>query len=139
SMEVLEGGKLVTQDVPLRNAMNEVLRDSYTEDCQRAVDKWNKSLADAGISFRFELPSRRFHRHIGIYANMPFSAKGELLDQPAWDARRGEWLPNAGDIAYIASLQKACVEPGKLAHWVAPPIKGINGQPFAFEYVKRVA
>ena len=30
------------QDVPLRNAMNEVLRDDYVEDCQRGVDQWNK-------------------------------------------------------------------------------------------------
>ena len=34
--------------MPLRNAMNEVLRDAYVEDCQRGVDRWNKRLAEAG-------------------------------------------------------------------------------------------
>src|SRR5690348_2228815 len=30
------------EDVPLRNAMNEVLRDEYVEDAQRGLDKWNR-------------------------------------------------------------------------------------------------
>jgi benzoyl-CoA 2,3-dioxygenase component B len=30
-------------------------------------------------------------------------------------------------------------EPGKIAGWVAPPTKGINGKPFEFEYVKHVS
>src|SRR5271154_6050785 len=43
-MTVLEGGKLVEKDIPLRTAMNEILRDNYVDDCQRAVDKWNRTL-----------------------------------------------------------------------------------------------
>jgi benzoyl-CoA 2,3-dioxygenase component B len=27
---------------------------------------------------------------------------------------------------------------GKIAHWVAPPVNGINGQPFDYEYVRLV-
>ena len=53
------------EDVPLRNAMNEVLRDEYVEDCQRGVDKWNRAIAAHGIPFELKLPSRRFHRHVG--------------------------------------------------------------------------
>src|SRR5207253_4142754 len=34
SMEQLEGGRIAKKDVPLRTAMNEVLRDNYVEDCQ---------------------------------------------------------------------------------------------------------
>ncbi|OLD31990.1 MAG: benzoyl-CoA oxygenase subunit B, partial [Myxococcales bacterium 13_1_40CM_2_68_15] len=49
-MEVPETGKLVEQEVPLRNAMNEVLRDEYVKDCQRGVDRWNKTLQKAGVS-----------------------------------------------------------------------------------------
>src|SRR5438132_392749 len=45
-MEVLEAGKLTAKDVPLRSAMNEVLRDGYVDDCQRGVDRWNKVLGD---------------------------------------------------------------------------------------------
>ncbi|HSE42460.1 MAG TPA: benzoyl-CoA 2,3-epoxidase subunit BoxB, partial [Acidobacteriota bacterium] len=63
-MTVLEEGKLVDQEIPLRNAMNEVLRDSYIDDCQRGVDRWNKVVEEAGIQFKLTLPSRRFNRHI---------------------------------------------------------------------------
>src|SRR3989442_1501083 len=66
-MELVEGDRIAPKDVPLRNAMNEVVRDSYVEDCQRAVDKWNRAIADAGADFRLTLPSRKFHRHIGLY------------------------------------------------------------------------
>jgi benzoyl-CoA 2,3-dioxygenase component B len=31
----------------------------------------------------------------------------------------------------------AVVEPGKIAGWVAPPTRGINGQPFEYEYVRQ--
>ena len=46
-LEVVRGGKLATEEVPLRNAMNEVLRDAYVEDCQRGLDKWNAILEQA--------------------------------------------------------------------------------------------
>ena len=36
--------RLETRQVPLRNAMNEVLRDGYVKDNQRGVDRWNKIL-----------------------------------------------------------------------------------------------
>jgi benzoyl-CoA 2,3-dioxygenase component B len=28
------------------------------------------------------------------------------------------------------------VEPGRYAGWIAPPARGINGQPLEFEYVR---
>ena len=31
---------------------------------------------------------------------------------------------------------QACYEPGKMAHWIAPPPRGINGQPVDYEYVR---
>ena len=60
------------------------------------------------------------------------------------DARRrrrgtrssGEWLPNEADETYIKSLMKPVYERGKMANWIAPPRKGINGLPVDFEYVK---
>jgi benzoyl-CoA 2,3-dioxygenase component B len=27
-------------------------------------------------------------------------------------------------------------EPGKIAHWIAPPARGIKGLPFEYEYVR---
>jgi len=135
-MSVPKDGAIALEDVPLRNAMNEVLRDGYVEDCQRGVDRWNKKLEKAGISERLQLPSRRFYRHIGLYADMPFDAAGQLLDQDDWNRRRGEWLPTDDDRAYIGSLQQSVTEPGKIANWIAKPARGIKGMPFDFEYVR---
>jgi len=122
--------------VPLRNAMNEVLRDAYVEDCQRGVDRWNKRLADAGLSERLRLPSKRFYRHIGLYADLPFDPEGRLLAKADWERRRSEWLPAAEDRAYVDSLQKPVREAGKIANWLARPARGVKGLPFEHEYVR---
>jgi benzoyl-CoA 2,3-dioxygenase component B len=135
-MSVLEEGKLVEKDVPLRTAMNEVLRDNYVEDCQRAVDKWNRTLERAGQSERLALPHRRFHRHQGIYAGYSFDVAGNLISAEEFERRKDEWLPSARDLEFVESLMQPVHEPGKIAGWIAPPSRGINGQPFEFEYVK---
>ena len=136
AMDVLEGGKVVHKDIPMRNALNEVLRTEYIKDCQRGVDRWNKHLERAGHSARLRLPSKRFCRHIGLYADMPFDADGRLLERGEWDRRRGEWLPTEKDRAYVATLQKAVREPAQIANWIARPARGIKGLPFEYEYVR---
>ena len=134
------GGKLVAEDVPLRSALNEVLRDGYIDDCQRGVDRWNKQLEESGMAFRFLLPSRRFHRAQGIYAGQPFDPKGRLLDPDGWAAHQDEWLPSVADRAYVSSLQaRAVTKPGQMASWISPPPRGINSQPLDFEYVRTEA
>jgi benzoyl-CoA 2,3-dioxygenase component B len=135
-MTVLENGKLLDKDIPLRTAMNEVLRDNYVEDCQRAVDKWNRTLEKAGQSERLRLPNRRFHRQQGIYAGHYFDVDGRLIDESTFARMKAEWLPTASDAAYVEALMKPVHEPGKIASWVAPPARGINGQSFDFEYVR---
>ena len=133
-MEVPEGGKLVEQEVPLRNAMNEVLRDEYVKDCQRAVDRWNKTLEKAGVSLRLRLPHRRFHRAVGPCAGAFFDPDGRMVTEEEF--RRGAWLPTAEERAFVKSLMHPVIERGKMANWIAPPAKGINGMPVDFEYVK---
>jgi benzoyl-CoA 2,3-epoxidase subunit B len=136
AMPMVKDGAVVEESVPLRNAMNEVLRDQYVEDCQRGVDRWNKHLERAGLSTRLRLPSKRFYRHIGLYAGLPFDPEGRLLTRPEWDARQGSFLPTPEDRAYITSLQKAVREPGQIANWLARPARGIKGLPFEYEYVR---
>jgi benzoyl-CoA 2,3-dioxygenase component B len=136
TMADVEDGRLVDKEIPLRNAMNEVLRDSYIEDCQRGCDRWNKVIERASIGFRLSIPSRRFNRGIGIYAGYHFTPGGALITREEWERHREEWLPGEADRAYVQSLMRPVYEPGKIGSWIAPPEKGINGKPFNFEYVR---
>ena len=137
-MGVLCGGRLVTESVPMRSAMNEVLRDAYVEDCQRGVDRWNRILESAGISYRFALPSRRFHRQIGVHAGTTCDPSGRPIAADEFERRRDEWLPCEGDRSYLASLMaKPILDPTQMANWIAPPAHGIKGRPVNFEYVRR--
>ncbi len=138
-------GHLEKQQVPLRNAMNEVLRDGYVADCQRAVDKWNRTLdrvlGPRAEGHKLRLPSRRFHRHIGVYGMESgnfFDPDGNPISSADWTRRSDGFLPTERDRQYVQALMKPVTEPGKIAGWVAPPARGINGQPFEFEYVKHI-
>jgi len=135
-LPVVEDGRLTEKDVPLRNAMNEVLRDSYVQDCERALRKWNRTLEEAGSPTRLTLPSRRFHRHQGIYADHRFDPQGNLIDGNRFEANQKNWLLTSADNDYLLSIMKPVYEPGKFANWIAPPNKGIEGRPTDFEYVR---
>ena len=88
AMDVLENGKVVHKDIPMRNALNEVLRTEYIKDCQRGVDRWNKTIRDEGISFELRLPSHKFHRQIGMWAGQGFDPDGAQLPTETFVARR---------------------------------------------------
>ncbi len=126
-----------TSDVPLRNAMNEILRDAYIADCEKCLARWNAVIAEFGIPFRLQLPAKRFHRRIGEYAGHPFDPDGRLLTPEQWEARRDEFLPSGPDRAYVRNLMVGVRQPDQIANWIARPSHGINGKPFEFEYVRR--
>ena len=129
-------GRLVEDEVPYRNAINEVLRDEYIDDCQRALRKWNRTLEKSGLGIQLSLPSRRFHRHQGIYADHPFDPEGNLITKEALEANTSRWLLNNADNDYLVSIMNQVIEPGKMATWIAAPSRGINGQDLEFEYVR---
>jgi benzoyl-CoA 2,3-dioxygenase component B len=135
---VMENGRLVQREVPMRNAMNEILRDEYVKDNERGVARWNKVIEEQGIDFRLRLPDRKFNRTMGIYAGYHFAPDGTPIAAEEFERRRGEWLPTAADRAHVRGLMLPVLEPGKMAQWIAAPLRGINGQPLEFEYVRRV-
>lgn len=132
----VEDGRLVDRDVPLRNAMNELLRSEYVEDCKRVVKKWNRSLAKAGSDFQITLPHSRFYRRQGIYAGHNFDREGNPISDTAFQAKLSDWLPTDEDRAYVKNLMKPVHEPGKMAGWISAPKRGINRQPVEYEYVR---
>jgi benzoyl-CoA 2,3-dioxygenase component B len=129
----LPGGAV--ERIQLRRAMNAVLRDAFVQDCERGLARWNRELAARGLDQRLTLPHAGFNRKVGAYAGQSCDPRGEVLAAEEFAARRGEWLPTEEDRARNAELMQPVYEPGKIAGWIAPPAKGINGQPPNFEYV----
>jgi len=129
-------GRLVEKEVPMLNALNEVLRDDFIRDSIAGVERWNKVIEKAGIPFRLKTPHKAFHRNIGSLAGLKVSPEGQIVSDAEWSARVHEWLPSASDRAFVASLMGRVVEPGRFANWIAPPAIGINRQPVDFEYVR---
>jgi len=132
----LDGDRLVTREEPALPSLNERLRDDYIADCQRGVDRWNRVIKEHGIDFQLRLPHRAFQRAIGLFADVRVSPEGRVLSQAEWEAKKHEWLPTEEDQAWVQSLMRPETEPGKFASWIAPPPRGVNGQPLDFEYVR---
>ncbi|MCA1566269.1 MAG: benzoyl-CoA 2,3-epoxidase subunit BoxB [Acidobacteria bacterium] len=135
-LTIVEDGRLKQREVPLRNALNEVLRGEYVRDCERALTRWNKFIRDEGVGGELYLPSTRFHRHVGEFAGHTFDVQGNLITAEEFVRRRAEWLPSLADREFVRSLMHPVTEPGKIANWIAPPAAGIKGKPFEFEYVR---
>jgi benzoyl-CoA 2,3-epoxidase subunit B len=136
--KVLESrnGELVEKEVPMLNALNEVLRDDYIKDSVAGVERWNKVLAKAGVTTQLRVPHKAFHRNIGALSGVKVSPEGRILSDAEWLANEGKWLPTREDRAYVASLMGRVVEVGKYANWIAPPAIGINRQAPDFEYIR---
>jgi benzoyl-CoA 2,3-dioxygenase component B len=132
----VQGGQLVEKEVPMLNALNEVLRDDYIKDSVGGVERWNRLIEKAGIPFKLTVPHKAFHRSIGTLAGVKVSPDGRVVSEAEWNARVNEWLPSSEDRAYVGSLMGRVVEPGKFANWIAPPVMGINRQPIDFDYVR---
>jgi benzoyl-CoA 2,3-dioxygenase component B len=118
------------------NALNEVMRESYLKDCEIGLKRWNRQIERAGFPFRLTLPSSRFRRTIGAWAGQPVTPEGKMVDKDFHEKHLGEWIPSDPDRAFVHSLMQKVVEPGKMAAWIAPPDRGINNLPVAYEYVK---
>lgn len=132
----IRDGKLAEREVPMLNALNEVLRDNYIEDSKRGLQRWNRVMSKAGIEFQLTLPNKAFNRKIGSLAGIRISPDGDILTESQWNANVGRWLPTESDRAFVASLMGQVTEPGKFANWIAPPAFGVNNQPPDFEYVR---
>jgi benzoyl-CoA 2,3-dioxygenase component B len=132
----VQNGQLVEREVPMLNALNEVLRDDYIRDSVAGVERWNKVIEKSGIPFRLKTPHKAFHRNIGALKGVKVAPTGQVVSEAEWQASVGQWLPTDTDRAFVASLMGRVVEPGKFANWIAPPVMGINRQPVDFEYVR---
>ncbi len=129
-------GGVAKESAPLRNAMNEVVRDAYVKDCEIGVKRWNMAIKRAGQAFELALPSRRFRRSIGAWAGVATDPAGALIAREDFARQAPSWIPSEADRAFVRSLMKQVKEPGKMAGWIAPPDRGINNLPVDYEYVR---
>jgi benzoyl-CoA 2,3-dioxygenase component B len=132
----VQDGRLVEKEVPMLNALNEVLRDDFIKDSEGGVARWNKVIEKAGLPHRLTVPHKAFNRRIGTLAGMKVAPDGRPVSEAQWAAGVKDWLPIPEDRAFVASLMGRVVEPGRFAAWIAPPATGINRQPVDFEYVR---
>jgi benzoyl-CoA 2,3-dioxygenase component B len=132
-------GKIVEENVPALTALNMRLRDDYTEDCAKGVERWNKIIEKEGVKFRLELSHVAFNRKIGEFKDLHATPKGVIISEADWRKVCDDYLPSAEDLEFLTSLMKAELAPGKYASWIAAPKVGIDGKPGEFEYVKIAA
>ena len=124
------------ESVAMRNAMNEVTRIAYVKDCEIGVKRWNMQIKRAGHDLALTLPSTRFRRGIGVWANVPTTPEGKIISREEFDKSIGDWIPTEADREYVKSLMQRVTAPGKMAGWVAPPDRGINNLAVDYEYVR---
>ena len=125
-----------TREAPALAALNETLRDDYVADCQKGVDRWNRTLAEVGAraapAARRLQPQRRRRS-----ATTTCQPDGRLLDEAEWAAR---------DHRLAADRRRPdprrVVDGGRhraRARWPAgwpPPSTGVHAKPVDYEYVR---
>src|SRR5947207_5284415 len=105
------------QEVPMLNALNELMRGSYLKDCEIGLKRWNRMIERAGHAYRLSLPSSRFRRSIGPRAGVPVDMHGKMIERAEYERRLEDWIPSKGDRAFVGSLMKRVIEPGSMAGW----------------------
>jgi len=132
-------GHIKLIDEPALTALNMRLRDDYSRDCAKGIERFNKVIERHGVTFRLALPHVAFHRQIGEFKDIQASPAGEQIEAAVWERDRDRYLPSTADGEFIASLMRPVTDPGRFASWIAPPKVGIDNRPGEFEYVKIAA
>jgi benzoyl-CoA 2,3-dioxygenase component B len=99
----MQDGKLVEKQVPMLNALNEVLRDDYIKDSRGGIKRWNKVIEKAGLDYRLTVPHKAFHRNIGALKDVNVSPDGVVLTDEQWQQHVDEWLPSQQDREFVNS------------------------------------
>ena len=102
---------------------------------RRALD--HAEVEAAEIDFEIKLPNRRFNRKMGVHTGHHFDLEGRPITEQEFEASRRQWLPTPEDKLYVMSVMQPVLEHGKMANWISAPVRGINGKPIEFEYIRK--
>ena len=58
------------------------------------------------------------------------------MQRELYETSLADWIPSEADKAFVHSLMRKVIEPGRMAGWIAPPERGVNNLPLEHEYVK---
>ena len=92
--------------------MNEHSRNLYHQECVQLIEQINKNVP-AGQP-KLYTPDLRFNRHIGEFANQPYSVSGELLDERVYAEYVKTVLPQPEDVKLVNDIQATEKQ------WIAP-------------------
>jgi benzoyl-CoA 2,3-dioxygenase component B len=129
-------GAITTETLSARALVNHELRSEYTLDCAKGLRRWNRTLAEHGITTELTLPHVGFNREVGVFRDHDVSPDGRVLSDAEWAERRDDWLPTDAEKVHVGSLMKAAFGPGEMAGWIAPPSTGINTLAVDYDYVR---
>jgi len=96
-----------------RLQLNEMSRSAYAREVQGLIDQINRTAKPGSATL--VLPSTKFNRKIGEFAEQPYSASGELLSAEAYQKHLEQALPTEKDYATLDAIFKSGEQ------WVAPP------------------
>ncbi len=95
--------------------LNEYARTLYHQECKQLMEQINKYVPP-GQPMLY-VPDLKFNRHIGEFANQPYSVTGELLTPVEYEQHAKEVLPLPEDVKLVNDIE--ATEP----KWIAP--KGV--------------
>ncbi len=84
----------------------------YHLECEKLIEQINKHVP-AGQP-KLYVPDVKFNRHIGEFADQPYSVTGELLTESAYEEHLKEMLPQAEDLVLLNEIES--VE----QQWISP-------------------
>jgi benzoyl-CoA 2,3-dioxygenase component B len=87
-----------------RDRLNELSRQHYLKEVTGLIEALNKLVPEGQA--KLALPSVKFHRSIGEYADKAYSIHGEPLTPQAYAAHLEDVLPNAADKTRLAEIFK---------------------------------
>ncbi|HJY87550.1 MAG TPA: Phenylacetic acid catabolic protein [Candidatus Acidoferrales bacterium] len=92
--------------------MNEHSRALFHQECQKLIGQINKNIAPGQPNLY--VPDLKFNRHIGEFANQPYSVTGELLTESEYEEHCRQVLPQPEDVKLVNEIQVN--EP----NWITP-------------------
>lgn len=93
-----------TDEEAKKEELNQMARSLYIAEITKLIEDMN-SLIPRDHQ-KLVVPDVKFNRHIGLYANQPYSVDGKLLTQEQFEKHKAEVLPSQKDKDFLKDIFK---------------------------------